>query len=79
MMNLVVRVYDGSKYKKESKKLNETVYKDVKNGQVIIMADKEIYEMGFDEVDPYGEYFKITLNNGETATFRNSFVDVFVE
>ena len=76
-MNLKVKVYDGCKYDAESKKVAETIYNDVASLEVKAMTDEEIFANGFDETDENGEYAIITLADGETATFRNSHVDIF--
>lgn len=76
-MDLIVKVYDGSKYEPESKVVNKVEYNNVKSIQVQTIEDAEIFKMGFDDVDPYQEYLILTFDNGETSTFRNSLVDVF--
>lgn len=45
--------------------------------EVKTISDQEIYEQGFDEVDPYQEYLIISYSDGRKGTFRNSFVDMF--
>lgn len=77
MMNVKVKVYNESKYNKESKKVAEVEYLNIKGYEVRKIEDNEIFEMGFDETDDFQEYLIITLENGETATFRNSLVDMF--
>lgn len=42
------------------------------------MSNEEILDKGFDEVDEKGEYLILTFENGETSTFRNSLVDMFI-
>lgn len=76
-MKIKVKVYDGSKYEASSNKVAETEYYGVKSAKIVEFSDEEIYAMGFDEVDPYGEYFILEHDNGETSTFRNSFIDAF--
>lgn len=75
-MKVLVEVYDSCKYERGSKKVGEARY-DIESFEVKQISDKEIYSMGFDEVDPYGEYLILTLTGGETSTFRNSFCDMF--
>ena len=78
MMNVKVKIYDGVKYDKESKKVGEVVYHFIKGFEVKKMTDEEVYAEGYyDEVDKYGEYLVITLQNGKTATYLNSNVDIF--
>lgn len=75
-MKVLVKVYDKVKYEKDSKKISECEY-DISKFEVKEISDKEIYDLGFDEVDKYGDYLILTLKDGETATFRNSIVDLF--
>ena len=77
MMNLKVKVYSDSKYSKDSEKVAEAEYNNVVSREIKTIADEEIYNMGFDEVDECGEYAILTFDNGETSTFRNSHVDIF--
>lgn len=76
-MKIKVKVYDQCKYNKESKKVAEVEYNDVKKASVENISDAEIFGMGFDDVDEFGEYFIMVFENGETATFRNSHIDAF--
>lgn len=75
-MKVSVRVYSGSKYNPGSGKVAQIKY-SIKGYEVREIPDAEIYLMGFDEVDPCGEYLILTLESGETCTFRNSFCDMF--
>ena len=77
MMSLKVKVYDGVKYETESKKFYEHIYNDVMKLEIKVMTDEEIFADGFDEMDEYGEYAILTFADGETATFRNSHIDIF--
>ena len=77
-MNVLVKVYDGSKYDAASEKVAETRYNDVVNLDVKHISDDEILKV-FDDVDEYGEYAILTFADGTTATFRNSHVDIFYE
>ena len=76
-MNIKVKVYNKIKYLPESEKVAEIEYSNIKKMEIKTLEDKEIFAMGFDMVDEYKEYCFITFANGETATFRNSYVDVF--
>lgn len=76
-MTFEVKVYDKCKYIPDSKVKATAVLKEVDSLAVVRISDEEIYRMGFDEADEYGEYCIITFMNGETATYRNSHVDVF--
>lgn len=75
-MKVLVEVYGSCKYEAGSKKTGEARY-DIEKFEVKQISDEEIFKMGFDEVDPYGEYLILTLAGGETATFRNSLCDMF--
>lgn len=75
-MNILVKVYDGSKYDATSEKVAETRYNDVVSLEVKSISDDEILKV-FDDVDEYGEYAILTFADGTTSTFRNSHVDIF--
>ena len=77
-MKVLVKVYDRVKYEKDSTKIAECEY-DIDRFEVKEISDKEIYNLGFDDVDKYGEYLILTLKDGEKATFRNSLVDLFLK
>ncbi len=74
-MKVLVKVYDNSKYEESSKKVAEVEY-NIDGFEVKEINDDEIYGMGFDDVDPYGEYLILTFADGETSTFRNSYCDM---
>lgn len=74
-MKVKVKVYDGIKYNENSKKMVEVEY-NVTGFEVKEIPATEILKV-FDETDEYNEYLILTLANGETATFRNSHVDLF--
>ena len=79
-MKVKVIVYNMSKYNPNSEKIAEVEYEPIKI-EVVKIPDEQIYAMGFEEVDEYGEYLIMTHGDGdgdcETSTFRNSHVDVF--
>ena len=77
MMDVKVRIYNECKYTLTSKKEAEVEYKGIKGFEVKTMTDEEVCKLGFDCADEYKEYLIITLNDDETATFRNSHVDMF--
>ena len=74
-MKVKVKVYDGIKYNENSKKMAEVEY-NVTRFEVKEIPATKILKV-FDETDEYNEYLILTLANGETATFRNSHVDLF--
>lgn len=80
MMSVKVVVYDKCKYDLTSEKVAEVEYKNIKGFDILsdIMTVERI-EAETDEsgIDEYHEYLIITLEDGETATFRNSHVDMF--
>ena len=77
-MKVKVKVYDGVKYKEESKKGAEIEYQI--EGFEVVTGDRAI-EIGLEtdenSRDEYNEYLVLDLGNGETATFCNSHVDMF--
>ena len=77
-MKVEVRVYNMCKYNSNSEKIAEVEYNPIKI-EVVKIPDEQIYAMGFDEIDEYGEYLIMTHGDGETSTFRNSHVDVFFQ
>lgn len=76
-MNIKVKIYNSSKYNKDSQKVAEVEYKGCKGFEVREMTDDEIFALGFVETDEYKEYIFITFADGEIATFRNSICDIF--
>lgn len=75
-MKVIVKVYDNVKYDTTSKVVAEQTY-EITSFSVTEISDKEIFALGFEDTDPYKEYLVLTFKNGETSTFRNSFVDMF--
>ena len=76
-MKVKVKVYNGSKYSSDSKVVAEVEYAIV-GYEVKKISDNEIYQMGFDDVDTFGEYLILKMEDGDTSTFRNSLCDMFV-
>lgn len=76
--NVKVKVYNGIKYSAESEKIAEVEYEIV--GFEVVTGDRAV-EIGLEtdesSRDEYNEYLVLTLESGETATFRNSHVDLF--
>lgn len=77
-MKVKVKVYDEVKYQPNSEKVADVVY-DISKFEVVDgELAREIESMTDDDgKDEFGEYLVLTLKNGETATFRNSHVDLF--
>ena len=80
MMNAKVIVYDEIKYLPTSEKVAEVEY-EIESFKVV--SGDEATEIGLstDESsrDEYNEYLVLTLAGGDTSTFRNSHVDLFVD
>lgn len=76
MMNAKIEIHDTCKYNPESKVVAEVDYKDIVKFEVKIIPAEEI-EATYDMVDDYDEYLILTFADGDTATFRNSYVDMF--
>lgn len=74
-MKVTVKVYNGSKYEAESKVIAKVDY-EISGYEVKEIPASEILKE-FDETDEYNEYLILTMKDGETATFRNSHVDMF--
>ena len=80
-MNVKVKVYSGVKYDLTTEKVAEVIYKNI-NGFEVVTGEKATaigLETDGNSRDEYNEYLIITLENGETATFCNSHVDLFRE
>ena len=78
-MDIKVKIYNGIKYNRESRKVAEVVYKNIVGYEVV--TGERATEIGLetDDIsrDEYNEYLIITLEDGEKATFCNSRVDIF--
>ena len=79
-MNAKVKIYNGVKYKSSSEKVAEVEYTNVRGYDVVTgdRATKIGIETDENSRDEYNEYLIITMENGETATFCNSHVDMFI-
>lgn len=79
MMSVKVVVYDKCKYDLTSEKVAEVEYEDIKGYEVV--TGEKATEIGntTDENsrDDFNEYLIIKLADGDEATFRNSYVDMF--
>ena len=80
MMNVKVRIYDGIKYFK-CKKVKEILYRNIRGFEVATgeRAEQIISETDGSCIDEFNEYLVIYLEDGNTATFRNSHVDLFID
>ena len=81
MMNVKVKVYNGVKYDRNSKKVAEVEYNNIRGYEVVTgeRATKIGEETDGNSRDEYNEYLLITLEDGDTSTFRNSHVDLFID
>lgn len=77
-MKVKVKVYDGVKYNADSEKVVEVEYQ-IKGYEVVTGSRATEIGLSTDENsrDEYNEYLVLELENGETATFCNSHVDMF--
>ena len=77
-MRVNVKIYDKCKYEKDSKKIKDVNLAGIASLEVREIPKSEILkETDGSCVDDYNEYLILTYDNGETSTFRNSYVDVF--
>lgn len=77
-MKVKVYFYDGIKYDRRSARVAEYTYKI--NSYYIVGGEKAQQienETDADGIDDFHEYLVLELEGGETATFRNSYVDMF--
>lgn len=74
MIDVMIRVYDTPKYLNTSSVAAEFEYR-VQSYEVI--TDKDFELEGYVN-DPFDEYLVLTFSDGDTATFRNSYVDMFL-
>lgn len=79
MINVKVKLYNGAKYDRNSEKVAEVEYNNIKGYEVVTgeIATKIGLETDKNSRDEYNEYLIITLENGEKSTFCNSHVDMF--
>lgn len=80
-MKVKIKRYDKPKYFKEAVKVEELFYNGVVSFNVVSGAGARQVEAQTDGlfVDPLHEYLIIKFEDGTTATFRNSYVDMFKE
>lgn len=79
-MNVIVKIYNGVKYESSSEKVAEVEYTNI-SGYEVVTGDKATkigLETDENSRDEYNEYLIITLENGDTSTFCNSHVDMFI-
>lgn len=76
-MTIKVKIYDKVKYDPTSRKTAETILENVKGFEMRELSDEEVRQNGFDEFDENKECVKLTLDNGDVATYRSSHADFF--
>ena len=73
-------LYDRCKYDENSQEAASIPYFvenfDIATGVEAYEIAKQFEESGAD-IDPYNEYLVLHLKGGDTATFRNSYCDLF--
>lgn len=78
-MNVYLKIYDGVKYDGSNPKVAEVSYYNIQGYEVV--TGNKATEIGLEtdenSRDEYNEYLVITLEDGDTATFCNSNVDMF--
>lgn len=75
-LEVLVRVYDGCKYERGSKKIDECEF--AINGYRVAKGEEiDISGLTDSELDEYNEYLVLFHADGGTSTFRNSHVDMF--
>lgn len=73
-----VRVYNTCKYEPTSEVKNSAKYQII-GYEVKQISDEEICKEADEScLDEYQEYLVLYLSDGDTATFRNSHVDMFL-
>ena len=80
-MNVRLKIYDGCKYTSICNKVKEVLYTNIKGFEVVTgeRADQIISQTDGSCIDPFNEYLRIYLEDGSTATFCNSHVDLFID
>lgn len=73
-----IEIHEEVKYIDLSEDLPTIQYTDAVAWEVIHGEAAELIEAESDSIDEYHEYLVLHFANGETATFRNSHVDMFI-
>lgn len=78
-MDVKVKIYDKVKYERDSVKVAEVEYMNIKGFEVVTgeRATAIGLETDANSRDDYNEYLVIELEDGDKATFRNSYCDLF--
>ena len=73
-----VKVYDKCKYELDSQVIATVDYERTVEYGIFSSKDFKEGALAGIEPDPHDEYLKLWNADGTTATFRNSFVDLFL-
>ena len=77
-MKINMKLYDKCKYGEDAKVIKDVNITGIESLEVKeIPANEILSETDGSCVDDYNEYLILTYDNGETSTYRNSYVDVF--
>ena len=77
-MRMNMKLYDKCKYGEDAKVIKDVNITGIASLEVKEIPESEILrETDGSCVDDYNEYLILTYENGETSTYRNSYVDVF--
>lgn len=77
MFKVIIKGYDGCKYDKDSSKKWEQQW-TIEGFEVQTIPPEEFLKDADEEMlDEYNEYLVLHCTDGDTATFRNSHVDLF--
>lgn len=76
-----IEIYNGCKYDKESGVIELAKYSNIKEWEIVTEDDANEIEKELErrniELDRYHEYLVLHLTDGNTATFKNSCVEMF--
>ena len=78
--NVTIYVYENNKYKGNAGKKTEVIYTGLKSWSIVDGKDALEIEARTDGsfVDENHEYLALNFIDGTKATFRNSYVDMFI-
>lgn len=76
----IVEIYEECKYTYDGDEHVEAKYDDIKYYEVLSGDEAEQFEKTIDDemIDDYHEYLILYKKDGSIASFRNSYVDLFI-